>query len=215
MVTKMFDTFFPAGPDPDPARLAIARGTTMRVFPEGTYSKAMIGFLDRTAERVLDMSEADLATMFPDDPPTDDGKTQKKKKDAKPKKAPSTEPLRVKWAKDDPRFEAKKSALKAFASTVLTKVGEVAEPKMRKGMARAMARRFDAVQLDDINAFLATPTGQAYGEEMLGMWFDNDVMRSMIDFLPELMRMAPELAGDVARLDSEMKSDKKTVPAAK
>lgn len=199
MMTKLFDKLFPAGPEPDPARLAAARGAATTMFPKGAYAQAMVGFLDRTAERVLDMSEAELVAMFPDDP--------KDKK--KPKKPPSTEPLRVKLAREEPNFDAKYAAVKAFATTMLTKVGNVAEPKLREGMARAMARKFDTAQLAEVNTFLATPTGARYGREMVGMWFEPDVMRGAFELFPEMIKMMPELAGDAAALDAVMKEGKK------
>lgn len=203
---KIIDLLFPAGPEPDPARLAIARETTTSFFPKGAYAEAMVGFMDRTAERVLDMSEADFAAMFPDDP--EDTK-KKGKKAKKPKAPPSTEPLRVKLAREDPQFDAKKAAIKAFATSIFTKIGDAAEPKLREGFARSLARKFDAAQLKEIDAFLATPTGRAYGQQMIGMWFDNDVMRGMFDLIPEMIKMAPDLAGDFAMLESQMKKDKK------
>lgn len=199
MMTKIFDKLFPAGPEPDPVRLSAARGTAMTMFPKGAYSEAMVGFLDRTANRVLDMSEAELVAMFPDD-----GKDKKK-----PKKLPSTEPLRVKLAREEPNFDAKYAAVKAFATTMLTKVGDVAEPKLREGMARALARKFDNAQIAEINAFLATPTGAKYGREMVGMWFEPDVMRGAFELFPEMIKMMPELAGDAAALDAVMKQGKK------
>ena len=211
-VMKMFDVLFPPGPEPDPARLAIARGTAMTFFPKGTYAEASVRFLDRTAERMLDMSEADFAAMFPE-PPADPKK--KGKKAARPKAPPSTETFRAKFAREDPQFDAKKAAIKAFVTSIVTKVGDVAEPKLRDGMARALARKFDAAQLAEINAFLATPTGQAYGREMLGMWFDNDVMRGMFEVLPEMIKMAPELAGDLAAFETEMKGTGKAADPAK
>lgn len=201
-MTKLFDKMFPAGPEPDPARLAAARGTAMTIFPKGAYAEAMVGFVDKTAERVLDMSEADLLAMLPPDA-----------KDKKAKKTPSTEPLRLKLAREEPNFDAKYAAARAFLTTMLTKVGNVAEPKLREGMARAMARKFDNGQLTEINAFLATPTGNKYGREMVGMWFEPDVMRGAFELFPEMVRMMPELAGDAAALDAVMKADKK--PPAK
>ena len=189
----IFDKFFPAGPEPDPARLAIARGTATMMFPSGAYSQAMTKFVDKTMDRVLDMSEADLAAVFPE-----------AKKDKKAK-APSTEPLRVKLARDEPNFEAKLAAVRAFAGTMLTKLGAAAEPKFREGMARAMARKFDAAQLAEINAFLATPTGAAYGRQTVGMWFEPDVMRGTFELFPEMIKMMPELAEDAAAMDAELR----------
>jgi hypothetical protein len=197
---KFMDLMFPAGPEPEPARLALARQATMTIFPTGTYAQAMNGFIDRTVERVLGMSEADFAGMFPPPP---------KKKGAAAKR-PSTEPLRVSLSRDDASFDAKVAAGKAFMQTTLVKFGNVAEPRLREGMARALARRFDARQLGEIQAFLATPTGAAYGREMVGLWFEPDVMRGTVEALPEMMRLMPEVAESGAALEAQMQgADKK------
>ena len=199
-MTKLFDKLFPAGPEPDPARLAAARDATMKMFPKGTYAQALTGFMDRTVENVLDMSEADFADMFPEAKDT-------KEKGKKAKKAgpPSTEPLRLTLARKDPNFEAKVAAGCAFAEVMFVKLGDIAEPKFRDGMARALARKFDDRQLADIRAFLATPTGAAYGREMVGLWFQPDVMRGTFELLPDMMKMMPELAKDGAAFDAQMK----------
>lgn len=192
MMTQMFDKLFPAGPDPDPARLALARETTMTMFPKGAYAHAMQGFTDRMVDRVLDMSEADFAAMVP---------PGKQKKDA----APSTEPLRLMLAKKEPNFDAKLAAVRAFVGTMLVKFGDVAEPKFREGMSRALARKFDARQLGEIRSFLATPTGAAYGQEMVGLWFEPDVMRGSFDLIPDMMKMMPDMMKNGAALDAQMK----------
>jgi len=193
---KLFDKFFPAGPEPEPARLALARQATMTMFPKGAFAQAMTGFVNRTADRVLDMSEADFAAMFP----------AAKGSKAKKSKSPSTEPLRVTLAKKEPNFDAQLAAIRAFAGTMFVKFGDVAEPKFREGLARALARKFDARQLAEIQAFLATPTGAAYGREMVGLWFEPDVIRGTFEVFPELMKMAPDLAKDGAALDARMKA---------
>jgi hypothetical protein len=63
---------------------------------------------------------------------------------------------------------------------------------MRDGLARSMARRFDERQLVDINAFLATDTGKAFGPQSMAMYVDPDVMRAMISSVPEMMKAMPE-----------------------
>ena len=73
-------------------------------------------------------------------------------------------------------------------------------------MSRALARKFDARQLTEIQAFLATPTGAAYGREMVGLWFEPDVIRGTFEIFPEMMKMAPTMAGDAAALDAQMKA---------
>lgn len=195
---RFFDKLFPAGPEPDPARLALSRQASTAMFPKGAFAEAMSGFMNRTADRVLDMSEADFVTLVPP------GKDKKGK--AKKAKPPSTEPLRIMLAKKEPNFDAKVAAGKAFIQTMFVKFGDVAEPKFREGMSRALARKFDARQLTEILAFLATPTGAAYGREMVGLWFEPDVMRGSFEILPEMMKMAPSMAGDAAALDAQMKA---------
>lgn len=203
MMTKIFDKLFPAGPEPDPARLAAARELTYKSFPKGAYSEAMGNFVDGMAERVLDMSEADLAEIIPPTPP---------KKGEKPKAPPSKVPLRQALAAKDPAFDAKVAAGKAFARTMFGKFGDVMEPKFREGMARSLARRFDAAQMAEINAFMATPTGAAFGRQMLGMWFEPDVMRGTFQAFPEMMEMLPSLMGDAAAFEAQMKA--KPAPAS-
>ena len=200
MMNKMMDKLFPAGPDPDPARLGLARGSVDVMVPKGAYGQAMTGFMSGMADHVLSMSEADFADIMPADA----------KKKGKP---PSTEPLRLMLAKKDPNFDAKLAAGKAFMATTFTKLGAVVEPKFREGMARSLARRFDPAQLAQINAFLATPTGQAYGREMIGIWFEPEVLRGAMATFPEMMKMMPGIASDAAALDATMKA-KSPPPAA-
>jgi len=193
MMMQMFDKLFPAGPEPDPARLALARDTTMTMFPKGAYAQAINNFTDHMVDRVLDMSEADFAAMMP---------PEKKKKG----ETPSTEPLRLTLAKKEANFDAKLAAVKAFARTMFVKFGDVAEPKFREGMARALARKFDERQLGEIRTFLATPTGAAYGREMVGLWFEPDVMRGSLDLVPEMMKLAPDMMKDGAAFGEQMKA---------
>lgn len=196
---KVMDLMFPAGPEPEPARLAAARQATLTMFPAGTYAQAVNGFIDRTVDHVLNMSEADFAAAFPDAP-------VKKGAAGKP---PSVVALRVKLAEEDPSFDAKLAAGKAFVQTTMVKLGAVAEPRFREGMARALARKFDARQLAEIQGFLATPTGAAYGREMVGLWFEPDVFRGSIEAMPEFMKLMPDIAKDGAALGEQMKAGSK------
>ena len=193
-MSKLFDIMFPAGAEPDPARLALARQATMTMFPKGAYAQALTGFVDRSMDHVLDMSEADLTGLVP---------PSAVKKSVKP---PSREPLRLMLAKKEPNFDAKLAAVRAFMGTMFVKFGDIAEPKFREGMARALARKFDARQLAEIQTFLATPTGAAYGREMVGLWFEPDVMRGALDMFPDMMKMVPDLVKDGAALDAQMKA---------
>ncbi|MFC7535775.1 hypothetical protein ACFQPG_00160 [Sphingomonas sp. GCM10030256] len=197
VMTKFLDRLFPAGPEPEPMRLAAARGVTMLMFPKGAYAEAMNGFIERTADQVLGMTEADFAELMPS------GAAKGKSKAGA---APSRVPLGQALAAKDPQFDAKLAAGKAFAKTMFVKLGDVAEPKFREGMARSLARKFDARQLGEINGFLATPTGAAYGRQMVGLWFEPDVLRGAMQSFPEMMKMMPELGKDAAGLGAQMKA---------
>jgi hypothetical protein len=201
MMSQLFDKLFPAGPDPDPVRLAAARGTVQTMFPNGTYSQAMTHFFNGMIDHGLAMSEADFAAMVP---------AVKPGKDAKP---PSTVPLRQALAAKDPNFDAKLAAVRAFMGQSFVKLGTVAEPKLREGMARSLARKFDPAQLAEINAFLATPTGRAYGQQTVGMWFEPDVLRGAVALFPEMMKMLPDMMKDSAVLEAQIKSLDKPKPA--
>lgn len=190
---KIFDKLFPAGPEPDPARLAVARNAVLTMFPKGAYAQAMNGMMNRTVDHVLDMSEADFADLAP--------QTKDKKR-----KTPSNEPLRLMLAKKEPMFDAKLAAVRAFAGTMLVKFADVAEPKFREGMSRALARKFDQRQLTEIQTFLATPTGTAYGQEMVGLWFEPDVIRGTFEMFPEMIKMMPDMMKNGAELAAQMKA---------
>jgi len=198
-MTKMLDKFFPAGPEPDPTRLAAARDVTMTMFPKGAYAEAMNGFVDGMADRVLNMSEADFKELMP---------AAKLKKGEKAPPPPSTEPMRVMLTKKDPMFDAKLAAGKAFAKTMFVKFGDVMEPKFREGMARSMARKFDAQQMAEIRTFLATPIGAAYGRQMVGLWFEPDVLRGTFQAFPEMLKLMPDMMKDASVLDEQMKGKK-------
>ena len=54
-------------------------------------------------------------------------------------------------------------------SEELLKISAVMEPKMREGLARSIARRFDEKQLREINTFLATDSGKAFAGQTMRM----------------------------------------------
>lgn len=194
MMQKMMEKLFPAGPDPDPARLVAARGMVLTMFPDGTYAQAMNNFMNNMIDRGLSMSEADVADLVP---------ATKKAKGAKP---PSQVPFRQMLAAKEPNFDAKLATVRAFMGQSIVKLGVVVEPKFRDGMARAMARKFDARQMAEISAFLATPTGQTYGREMVGLWFEPDVMHGAMNVLPDMMKMLPDIMKDSAAFEQQFKA---------
>ena len=169
----VFDKIFPAQPDPAPARLALSRTAVQTLFPNGTYARMMNGLIAGTVDRVMNMSEADFGMK-----PTGG-------------KAPDPTTLRQKLAKDDRYFDERMRITQKVIGEELAKMAAIIEPSLREGLARSMARRFDEKQLADIDAFLATDSGKAFGSQSMAMWVDPDVMRAVMNSLPQVMAAAP------------------------
>jgi len=181
-VMAMFDKMFPAGPEPAPARLALAKTTAEGMFPNGTYAALFDEAMNGIVERVLAIDPGDLMPA---------------KGDAKGAKSTS---LHDQLAKDDPHFDERMKIMRRVIGEELIKISAVMEPKLREGLARSIARRFDEKQLKDINAFLATDSGRAFAGQSMRMWVDPDVMRSMMQSMPHIISAMP---GAMIRLEAE------------
>jgi hypothetical protein len=86
---------------------------------------------------------------------------------------------------------------------------------MREGLARSLARRFDEKQLSDINAFLATDSGRAFGSQSMAMWVDTDVMRGVMASFPEVMKAMPAAMQRVETETAHLPKPKKPETSAK
>lgn len=168
----IFDKIFPPQPDPAPARLALSKVSVNNLFPDGTYARLMDGMLHGIADRIMGLRESDFV------------------KPAAGKPA-DTMTLHEKMVKDDPYFDERMKIMQRVVGEELAKFAAIIEPKIRDGLARSMARRFDEKQLTDINAFLATDTGKEFGRQSMAMYVDPDVMRSMMGSFPEMMKAMP------------------------
>ena len=179
---RMFDKVFPATPDPDPKRLALAQTTANGMLPNGTYAGLFDDVMSGMVDRVLAIKPSDLGI-----------------KGGKAKAEPSTS-LRQQLVKDDPHFEERMTIMRRVIGEELVKVSAVVEPKLREGLARSIAHRFDEKQLNEINAFLATESGRSFAGQTMRMWVDPDVMRSMMQTMPHLIAAMP---GAMLRLEAE------------
>ena len=202
MAVKALDRILPPQAEPDPARLALARNVMDGFMPTGSMSRMtdqmtdnlMLGMYDR----VMAMTGTELSNAIgmPVATGPDAGLT-----------------LRQQASKGDPLFDAR---IKAYAGAFKDQMREMMtmmEPKMRDGMARAMARHFDASQLADLNRFYATDTGRAFGRDMMLLWIDGDVYRGMFAAMPDLMRSMPKSAARFAAIDKQYPWPKKTAQA--
>lgn len=164
----------------DPQRLALARTTVDRIFPPGSYGQMMTQMMgtgmDSAMSGMLDMTPEQMGV------PT----TDKNKADAKVT-------LREQVRKNDPHFEERMRITSRVMGEEMGRIGAKIEPSMRAGLTTALAQRFTAAQLTDINGFLATPSGQAFGSQFLLIWFDPALMKSIMGSMPEMMREMPAI----------------------
>lgn len=176
----LFDKMFPPQPDPDPARLALARTSVQSMWPDGAYGKMMTGFMSGMFDRVMQLKGSDFADLAG--------------KGAKATEAAASDlSLHDTVAANDAYFDQRTAAMRDVISDEVGKVSAIIDPRMRDGMARAMARRFDAQQLTDINGFFATPSGHALATQYMQLWLDPDTIHSIFGSMPEMMKLAPEL----------------------
>lgn len=176
------DKLFPPQPDPDPARLALARTAVGAMWPDGAYGKMMSGFMGGMFDRVMQLKSSDLAALSD--------------KPAKTEAASSAKDVSLhdRVAAKDPYFDQRMAAMRDAVNEEMGKISAVIDPRMREGLSRAMARRFDPRQLGDINLFFASPSGQAFAGQYMQLWLDPDSVRAMVGSMPELMKLTPELA---------------------
>ena len=183
MMLKMFDTFFPPQPEPDPARLVMAHSTALALLPPDSLGKAARDMMGGLYDRVMQMRESDFPIPKPSGP-----------------KAGVPEPtLHQSLVAKDPYFNERERLTRAAVEAEFMRFSALLEPRLRDGVARAVARRFDQRQLADINAFFATPSGKALSSQFLGLWFDPDLMRSTIAAMPEMIQLMP---GSIERIQA-------------
>jgi hypothetical protein len=193
----LMDKLFPPQPDPDPTRLVLARTATEAMWPNGAYGKMMTGFMGGMFDRMMQLKTSDLA-----------GLTSKPQKSAAGKDVSLHEQVAAK----DPYFDQRMAAMRDAVDAEMGKISAIIDPRMREGLARAMARRFEARQLGEINLFFASPTGKAFAGQYMQLWIDPDTIRSIFSSMPELMKLMPDLMQKLKAADE--KFPKRATPAA-
>ena len=196
-----FDKLFPPQPDPDPARLALARTSVTAMWPDGAYGKMMTGFMGGIVDRVMQLKKSDLASLDPKASKTNASATMKDLS------------LHDQAASKDPHFDERMAAMREVAGDEFGKISAIVDPRIRDGLARSMARRFDARQLNDINGFFATPSGRALASQSMQLWVDPDMMRSLFSAMPEMMKLMPDIMQKVKAANDRF--PKPPVPPAK
>ena len=171
----------------DPARLAAAERVVVALVPPGTYMRMMRdqfpAMMDGMMTQMMGMSAADLGA------PGADG---------------STAPVGKAIAEADPHFRERMSLMTKVMGEEFGTVFDKLEPRLRVGLSRAFARKFTTAQLNELDAFFATPTGKAFAAEYLATFMDPEVMQEMMAATPELMKAMPAIMAKVEKATAHL-----------
>jgi hypothetical protein len=186
--TKMFDT--KNLPEPEPARLELAKITASKLLPDGAYAKimddmmgsiltplfnVMPGLTDAQIVTATGASEEAVASL------TDD------------KKAAVTQII-------DPNHKERGKQIIDVMKPMISEAMAMIEPAMRTGLSRAYARKFSAPQLTTINGFFTTPTGSAFARESFALQADPEVLQATFKALPAIFT---SFMGDEAKFKAK------------
>lgn len=172
--TKMFDTS--NLPEPEPARLELAKVTASKLLPDGAYAKIMDGMFEQMLTPIMNIlpgltneqivaatgaSEENVAALTEE------------------KKTAVTQII-------DPQNKERGKQMIDVMRPMIAEAMKVIEPAMRTGLSRAYARKFNAAQLATINGFFATPTGGAFARESFALQADPEVIQATFKALPAI-----------------------------
>jgi Uncharacterized protein conserved in bacteria (DUF2059) len=188
-----------ASGDIDPARLNAAKPVIEKLWPLGTYRRMMDGTMSKMMDAMLEMSFGMKASDV--DPTLGSKKGETTVGD---------------MATDaDPHFrERMRIGMDVMLREILPLMEKV-EPVVRDNLTRVYARDFTVEQLDDMNRFLSTPTGQAYGKQWMMTFSDPEMIKSMQSFAPELIKAMPKIVKKVEKATAHLpKPPKPKAPEA-
>ena len=176
-----------------------ATAIAAKLFPDGTYrrmlgdsiGKMMSGMVDQMGNVPL----GDLAKAYRIDPEAA----------AKLDKATVNKIMVI----VDPAFRDRMKLVMDGMFKGMIPLFEQMEPELRAGLAEALAHRFTASQLGELDAFFATPTGNSFASQQMLLFMDPAVMGRMQAQMPKIMQAMPALVGDAAKAAASLPKAKK------
>lgn len=172
--TKMFDTS--NLPEPEPARLELAKVTASKLLPDGAYAKIMDDMMGNILTPLFNilpgLTDAQIVTATGASEETVAALTEGKK-------AAVTQII-------DPSNKERGKQIIDVMKPMISEAMAVIEPAMRTGLSRAYARKFTAPQLTTINGFFTTPTGSAFARESFALQADPEVLQATFKALPAI-----------------------------
>lgn len=186
--TKMFDTS--NLPEPEPARLDLAKVTASKLLPDGAYAKIMDNMIGNMLTPLFDMmpglTDAQIVSTTGASEEAVAALTEEQK-------AAVTQII-------DPNHKERGKQIIDVMKPMISEAMAVIEPAMRTGLSRAYARKFTAPQLTTINGFFDTPTGSAFARESFALQADPEVMQATFKAMPAILT---SFMGDEAKFKAK------------
>lgn len=175
LFSKMFDTS--DQPEPDAARLELAKVTAAKLLPNGAYSKIMDDMLGKMLNPLFDsitgLTDAQIVA-------TTGVSEEAVAALSEEQKAAVAQII-------DPSHKERGKQIIDVMKPIMTEAMAIIEPAIRTGMSRAYARKFSAPQLATINSFFTTPTGSAFAQESFALQADPEVMHATFQVYPTII----------------------------
>lgn len=195
MIEKIFGT--DKLPPIAPAQLALAQQTTTALIPAGSLEKMVDNLYGKLFKGLMDEFGGTSDLMLSIKTGVESEKIATLDEKSKLAAANLFDPYRQQ------REDQINKIVKPLISEAL---GDLEGP-MRNGLAHAYARKFNAQQLGEMNAFFTTPTGKAYASEWMALQADPELMLAMIKAVPPLVNKfidrGPEIEKDFKDLPKE------------
>lgn len=182
----------PAAAPVDPQRLAVAAQVAEQTFPDGTFRRLMGEGMDlligSAGGGIYDTEMKDIVPL--------------EGEEADPDLAGKT--MREIIVKEDPHFFERMEITNRVTMAEILPVMTRFEPRIRGALAQAYARRFTTAQLNDIRTFFASPSGKAYAAEAMTLGADQEFMKAVTSFGPELMKEMPAITRKIAEATAHL-----------
>lgn len=180
----------PATP-PSADRIAAARPVIDRLWPLGTYRRIMT---DSLSDITIMMTQSAMGMKLGDIAPSADIAAADKGKT-----------LSEIMEKSDPQFRERMRIMAQVMNEEMIPLMDKVEPSIRTALTTIYARRYTTAQLRDLDQFLATPTGKLYAENWITSFYDPEIMTSMQNFMPDLMKAMPAIMKKVEARTAHLK----------
>ncbi len=171
---------------PDAEHIGAAAKVTDQLWPIGTMRRQMEGSMGKFYDGIFDEIMSSKMSDFV--PENEIPKSQRNS---------ANKTLMQMAEASDPYFKERMRITMEVTTKEMIPVMEKMEPDMRRIMTLAIARRYSPAQMADMNAFFATPSGQAFATTWLNLYMEPEVISVYKRMIPDFIKAGPDIAKKV------------------